>query len=71
MRGRRSPQKWEISRRLSTAIEHCVHPVDPKPRERILDLATGIVPLWRDFFCYALASAAFAFSKRCIFFSTS
>jgi SAM-dependent methyltransferase len=31
----------EVSRQISTAIEHCVRRVDPQPGERILDLATG------------------------------
>jgi SAM-dependent methyltransferase len=30
-----------ISRQIGTALEHCVARLDPKPGERILDLATG------------------------------
>ena len=31
----------EISRQIASALEHCVRRLDPKPGERILDLATG------------------------------
>jgi SAM-dependent methyltransferase len=31
----------EISRAVSEAIEHCVRRLDPKPGERVLDVATG------------------------------
>ena len=31
----------EISHQISSALEHCVQRLDPKPGERILDLATG------------------------------
>jgi SAM-dependent methyltransferase len=31
----------EISRGIADSIEHCVYRLDPKPGERILDLATG------------------------------
>jgi SAM-dependent methyltransferase len=31
----------EISRGISDSIEHCVNRLDPKPGERVLDLATG------------------------------
>ena len=31
----------EISRQIASALEHCVNRLDPKPGERILDLATG------------------------------
>jgi len=31
----------EISRQIASAIDHCVRRLDPKPGERILDLATG------------------------------
>ena len=31
----------EISRQIASALEHCVRRADPKPGERILDLATG------------------------------
>src|SRR5262249_26590923 len=31
----------EISRTLAPALEHCVARLDPKPGEKILDLATG------------------------------
>lgn len=31
----------EISRQIASALEHCIRRLDPKPGERILDLATG------------------------------
>jgi SAM-dependent methyltransferase len=31
----------EISRQIASALDHCVRRLDPKPGERILDLATG------------------------------
>jgi len=31
----------EISRQIASALEHCVRRVEPRPGERILDLATG------------------------------
>jgi SAM-dependent methyltransferase len=31
----------EISRQIGSALEHCVRRLDPRPGERILDLATG------------------------------
>jgi SAM-dependent methyltransferase len=31
----------EISRQIASALEHCVRRLDPRPGERILDLATG------------------------------
>ncbi len=31
----------EISRQISSALEHCVCRLDPKPDERVLDIATG------------------------------
>ena len=31
----------EISRQIASGLEHCVRRLDPKPGERILDLATG------------------------------
>jgi 2-polyprenyl-3-methyl-5-hydroxy-6-metoxy-1,4-benzoquinol methylase len=31
----------EISRQISSALEHCVRRVSPRPGERFLDIATG------------------------------
>src|SRR5580704_2265221 len=31
----------DISRQIASALEHCVLRIDPRPGERILDLATG------------------------------
>jgi ubiquinone/menaquinone biosynthesis C-methylase UbiE len=31
----------EISRQIASALDHCVRRIDPRPGERILDLATG------------------------------
>jgi 2-polyprenyl-3-methyl-5-hydroxy-6-metoxy-1,4-benzoquinol methylase len=31
----------EVSQQISSALLHCVRRLDPKPGERILDLATG------------------------------
>jgi ubiquinone/menaquinone biosynthesis C-methylase UbiE len=31
----------EISRQIASALDHCVRRLDPKPGERVLDLATG------------------------------